>query len=85
MDLPTTVERYDASTNVWTVIGSMTTARRSHGVIVLGGFVYAVGGLNPHRLRPIYQRVDGRRVDGNGTILAWRLGAGRFYVRCRGK
>ena len=33
-----TVECYDAS------IASLTTARRYHGVIILGGFIYAVGG-----------------------------------------
>ena len=39
-----TAEGYDPSTNVWSAIGSMTTARFGHGVSVLGCSIYAVGG-----------------------------------------
>ena len=40
-----TVECYDASTNVLMAIASLTTARHYHGVIVLGGFIFAIGGF----------------------------------------
>ena len=41
-----TVECFDPSTNVWSPVASMTTARDGHGVTVLGGLLYAVGGFD---------------------------------------
>ena len=38
------VECYEPATNVWSIVVAMTTARAYHGVAVLGGFLYAVGG-----------------------------------------
>ena len=40
------VECYDPSTNVWSVVAPMSTARAGHGVAGLGGFLYAVGGYD---------------------------------------
>ena len=41
-----TVEIYDASTNMWTTGPSMPTARMGLGVVALNGKIYAVGGAD---------------------------------------
>ena len=56
--IKSSAERYDPSTNVWTVIGSMTTARKNHGVIVLGGFIHAIGGLDVTKVLSTVERYD---------------------------
>jgi Kelch motif len=46
------VECYNPSTNVWSVVAPMSTARDGRGVAVLGGFLYVVN-LNVRCLRPV--------------------------------
>ena len=36
------VERYISVPSVWSVVAAMAAAREVHGVVVLGGFLYAV-------------------------------------------
>lgn len=39
------VERYDPKTNRWTKLAGMQTRRLGVAVAVLGGYLYAIGGL----------------------------------------
>jgi N-acetylneuraminic acid mutarotase len=40
------VECFDPSTGQWSAVAAMSTARGGHGVAVVDGKVYAVGGMN---------------------------------------
>ena len=40
------VERYDPATNAWEAVAPLATERMNHGVAVLDGKLYAVGGYN---------------------------------------
>ena len=40
-----TVEQYDPDLNTWTAVAPMSTARYTHAAAVLGGHLYALGGL----------------------------------------
>ena len=52
------VECYDPSTNVWSVVAPMSTVRAGHGVAGLGGFLYAVGGHDGTRDLSSVERFD---------------------------
>ena len=39
------VERYDPTDQTWTAVASMSDTRHSHAVAVLGGYLYAIGGM----------------------------------------
>ena len=60
-DRLSTVECYDASINAWSPwnVASLTTARWGHGVITLGGFIYAIGGRDgTHTVLSSAERYD---------------------------
>jgi len=43
-----TVECYDPSLDTWSPIAKMSAGRHNHGVAVLNGVIYAVGGENEY-------------------------------------
>lgn len=52
------VERYNPHTNKWTLVAPMNKRRGSVGVGVLGGFIYAVGGMDAPASNPSSARFD---------------------------
>ena len=48
-----TVDVYDPQTNTWATAPPMGTARYAHGVAVLGGKIYAAGGVSVTRLSSV--------------------------------
>eukprot|EP01043_Picozoa_sp_COSAG02_P013322 COSAG02_NODE_530_length_20697_cov_20.103457_21_plen_642_part_00 len=80
-------ERYDPAANAWSPIASMGTARYGHGVAVIDGLMYAIGGYNGGSTHFIDDLSNGDRLSSgeryNPASNAWSpiasMGTARVY------
>lgn len=52
------VERYDPCEDAWTFVSSLTVPRNNLGVAALGGYIYAVGGIDEDDNMNVVERYD---------------------------